>query len=516
MTKHQPTIGLEIHVELKTKTKMFCQCLNDPGVPTSVGIPTAVGKKKANNNICPICTGQPGVLPVINKIGVDMVIKVGLALNCQITEKSWFERKNYFYPDLPKGYQISQYEAPLCKDGYLEINNLPSHQNIGGEGKKIKIQRVHLEEDTGKLFHSTSLAIADNKKKERGDYSLVDFNRAGVPLMELVTQPDITSAEEARKFAQELQLIFRYLGISDADMEKGMMRVEPNVSLDMGTKVEIKNLNSFKAVERGIAYEIKRQKEILESGEKVVHETRGWNEKKQKTFLQRIKETSEDYRYFPEPDLPPLTILKRQIDDLRAEIPELPMQRRKRFAKEYKIPEDAVETLTTYKNLGDFFEATVSELKGWLKSGKIKTDIDKLIKLSTNYIITEFPKFVPTTGEIRITPENFAELIYLTFIGEISSSGAQEILKEMFRTGGDPSQIIDKKQLKQVSNKADLEKIVEKVIKNNPKAIGDYKKGKETAIQFLIGQIMRETKGSANPKVVGDILKNKLKQEVFN
>lgn len=491
--EYTPTIGLEIHVELKTHTKMFCQCLNNPL------------EKKANNNICPICTAQPGVLPVINKIGVDMVIKAGLALNCQITEKTWFERKNYFYPDLPKGYQISQYEAPIARNGELKL------KIKNEEPKIIRIQRIHLEEDTGKLLHSTSLAIADNKKKERGNYSLVDFNRAGVPLMELVTQPDITSAEEARKFAQELQLIFRYLGISDADMEKGMMRVEPNVSLDMGTKVEIKNLNSFKAVERGIAYEIKRQKEILESGEKVVHETRGWNEKKQKTFSQRAKETSEDYRYFPEPDLPPLIILKTQIDELRAEIPELPTQRRRRFAKEYKISEDAVETLTTYKNLGDFFEATVSELKGWLKSGKIKTDIDKLIKLSTNYIITEFPKFVPTTGEIRITPENFAELIYLTFIGEISSSGAQEILKEMFRTGGDPSQIIDKKQLKQVSNKADLEKIVEEVIKNNPKAIGDYKKGKETAIQFLIGQIMRETKGSANPKLVGSILKKKLK-----
>jgi len=493
MAKYQPTIGLEIHVELKTKTKMFCQCFND------------ALEKEANVNICPVCTGQPGVLPVINQEAIDMVIKSGLALNCQIAEKTWFERKNYFYPDLPKGYQISQYKAPIARNGELKLK-------IKNEKFKIvRIQRVHLEEDTGKLLHGASLAITNGRKKEREDYSLVDFNRAGVPLMELVTQPDITSAEEARKFAQELRLIFRYLGISDADMEKGMMRVEPNVSLDMGTKVEIKNLNSFKAVERGIAYEIKRQKELLQSGEKVVHETRGWNEKKQKTFLQRTKETSEDYRYFPEPDLPPLTILKKQIDELRVEIPELPIQRRRRFIKEYKISEDAVETLTTYKNLGDFFEATVSELRAWLKSGKIKTDIDRLIKLSTNYIITEFPKFIPTTEEIRVTPENFAELIYLTFIGEISSSGAQEVLKEIFRTGGDPSQIIDKKQLRQVSSKADLEKIVEKVIKNNPKAIGDYKKGKETALQFLVGQVMRQTRGSANPKVVGKMLKNKLK-----
>lgn len=484
MAGYQPTIGLEIHVELKTKTKMFCQCLNDPL------------EKKANNNICPICTGQPGVLPVINREAVDMVIKAGLALNCQIAEKTWFERKNYFYPDLPKGYQISQYEAPICKDGKL---------------RDVKIQRIHLEEDAGKLLHSTSLPVTNGKKKEKEDYSLVDFNRAGIPLVELVTQPDIHSAEQARKFAQELQLIFRYLGISDADMEKGQMRVEPNISLGMGTKVEIKNLNSFKAMERGIAYEIKRQKEILESGDKVVHETRGWNETKQKTFSQRTKEVAEDYRYFVEPDLPPLEISKKDVGEIGKEIPELPQSRRARFKKEYQIPDSAVETLTTYKNLGDFFEQAVSELKAWLKSGRIKTNLDRLIKLSANYIITEFPKFIPTTGEIRISPENFAELIYLTFIGEISSSGAQEVLKEIFRTGGDPSQIIEKKSLKQVSKEKDLEDIVKKIIKNNPQAIKDYKKGKDTALQFLIGQIMRETRGSANPKIVGKMLKKKLK-----
>jgi len=470
MKKHQPTIGLEIHAELKTKTKMFCDCLNDSL------------EKKANKNICPICTGQPGVLPVINKKAIDMVIKTGLALDCQIAKKTWFERKNYFYPDLPKGYQISQYEAPICEKGKL---------------KDVRITRIHLEEDAGKLIH-------------KGNDSLVDFNRAGVPLMELVTEPDITSAEQAKKFAQELQLILRYLGVSDADMEKGQMRVEANISLDKGTKVEIKNLNSFKAVERAIKYEIERQKDVLRGNEKIIHETRGWNEIKQKTFSQRTKETSEDYRYFPEPDLPPLEISKKDIEKIRAEIPELPQARQERFKKEYKIPQSNIETLTVYKNLGDFFEASISELHAWLKSNRIKTNIQPLIKLTANYIITEFPKFIGK--EIKITPENFAELIYLIFVGEISSSGAQEVLKEMFKTGTDPSQIIESKGLKQVSREEDLEEIVEKIIKNNPQPVKDYKKGKETALQFLVGQAMKESKGRANPKVANKLLKKKLRK----
>jgi aspartyl-tRNA(Asn)/glutamyl-tRNA(Gln) amidotransferase subunit B len=465
---------------------MFCDCLNEPL------------KKEPNVNICPVCTAQPGVLPVINKEAVEMVIKTGLALNCKITSKTWFERKNYFYPDLPKGYQISQYEAPICKNGKLA---------------EIRIQRVHLEEDTGKLLHDRGDLPAG-----RQGHSLVDFNRAGIPLMELVTEPDIQSANEARKFAQELQIIFRYLGISDADMEKGQMRVEANVSLNKGTKAEVKNLNSFKAVERAIDYEIKRQREILESDEKVIHETRGWSETKQKTFSQRTKETSEDYRYFPEPDLPPLQIFPKNIKMIKAEIPELPASRRKRFKKEYKIPEPAIETLTTYKYLGDFFEEAVSELRAWLKSGKtclpvgkVKTDIQPLIKLSANYIITEFPKYITGGKDVKFTPENFAELIYLIFIGEISSSGAQEVLKEMFRTGADPSQIIEKKEIRQVSQEKDLEEIVEKIIKNNPAAARDYKKGKENSLQFLIGQVMRESKGRANPQVVEKILRKKLK-----
>jgi aspartyl-tRNA(Asn)/glutamyl-tRNA(Gln) amidotransferase subunit B len=490
MASYKPTIGLEIHVELKTKTKMFCDCLNDPL------------EKNPNENICPVCTAQPGSLPVINRAAVESVIKAGLALNCQINKKSWFERKNYFYPDLPKGYQISQYEAPLCKEGYLEI-----------DGKKVKIRRIHLEEDTGKLVHSVRTSSTPGVVAIDTSYSLVDYNRAGVPLMELVTEPDIISAAEAKKFAEELQLIFRYLGISDADMEKGQMRVEANISLDMGTKVEVKNLNSFKSVEKAIEYELERQKGVLEGRGEVIHETRGWNDAKQETFSQRTKETSDDYRYFPEPDLPPMSFSADEIEKLGDMVSELPAARRKRFKEEYPdIGGLAVDILVIFKNLGDFFECAASELRAWFEAGRIKTDLEKIIKLSANYIITEFPKYVPTTGEIKITPENFAELIYLTFIGEISSSGAQEVLREMFINGSDPSQIIESKNLKQMSDESELEKTAELAIKNNPQAVEDYEKGKETAMQFLVGQVMRETKGKANPKVAADLIRKVLKK----
>jgi len=475
--KYEPTIGLEIHVELKTKTKMFCSCLNDPL------------EKGPNVNICPICTAQPGSMPVINEEAVHDVIKAGLALNCKINEKTWFERKNYFYPDLPKGYQITQFESPLCLEGKLD---------------DIRIRRIHLEEDVGKSIH------------DKGDYSLVDYNRAGVPLMELVTEPDIRSAEQAKKFAQDLQLVFRYLGISDADMEKGQMRVEANISLNMGTKVEVKNLNSFRSAEKAIEYEIIRQQAVLEEDlptgrqAEIIHETRGWNDAKGETFSQRIKETSDDYRYFPEPDLPPMNFSKEDIEKLKQEIPELPFARKERFIEEYKLTEQSVDVLVSFKYLAEFFEEAVSELEAWLEAGKIKTNIDRLIVLSANYIITEFPKFVPTTGEIKITPENFAELIYMTFIGDISSSGTQEVLKEMFMTGGDPSQIVESKNLKQMTDTGEMDTIIDKVIKNNPQPVEDYKKGKGTALQFLIGLAMKESKGKANPNIAGEIIKKKL------
>jgi len=476
--EYKSTIGLEIHVELKTKSKMFCSCKNDPD------------EKRANYNICPICTAQPGTLPAINKEAVRKTIKTGLALNCNIPEISKFDRKNYFYPDLPKGYQISQYDKPFCKQGFLEINN-----------KKVRITRVHLEEDTGRLVHEKAS-------------SLVDFNRAGIPLMEMVTEPDLTTAKEARKFAEELKLILKYLGVSDADMEKAQLRVEVNISLSkdkkMGTKVEIKNLNSFKAVEQAIDYEIERQAEVLDKGKKVVQETRGWNEKKGITISQREKEEAHDYRYFPEPDLPTLHLDKKFIQDIQAEIPELPGAKRIRLAYEYNLDEKTIEIFTSNKDLGEYFEKVMSELSNWLK----QADYQKLVKLAVNYITTDFwslfGKASITELESRITPENFAELITLIYKGEISSKIAKQVLKEMFETKADPSHIIEEKDLTQLTDAGEIEDIIKEVISKNPKAVEDYRKGKQNALQFLAGQVMAATRGRAKPETLQHLLKKEL------
>jgi len=482
--KDKVVIGLEIHSELKTQSKMFCDCLNNPEA------------EEPNINICPICMGHPGTLPVINQKAVELVIKTGLALNCQIPDFAKFDRKNYFYPDLPKGYQISQYDLPLVNKGHLEIN-----------GKKIGITRIHLEEDAGKLIHI-----------QGAKYSLVDFNRAGLPLMELVTEPDITSGQEARKFCEELQLIIRYLDVSEANMEKGQMRCEVNVSLrsakgKMGTKVEIKNLNSFRVVEKSIDYEIKRQSKVLDSGEKVIQETRGWDEKKQKTFSQRIKEESKDYRYFPEPDLPPLNNLTKISSKLSVGLPELPQPKRKRFEEEYNLPIDDINILVNSKGLSDYFEQVISELNTWLKIKSI-SDKQPLIKLTVNYVLTELQKLLSSTKtkikNCKISSENFAEFITLIHQKEISSSAAQSVLKEMFETSADPSHIIETKNLKQVNDKDTLTGIVKQVIKDNSKPVDDFKLGKENALQFLVGKVMANSKGQANPEVVKEILKKEI------
>jgi len=482
--KDKVVIGLEIHSELKTQSKMFCDCLNNPEA------------EEPNINICPICMGHPGTLPVINQKAVELVIKTGLALNCQIPDFAKFDRKNYFYPDLPKGYQISQYDLPLVNKGHLEIN-----------GKKIGITRIHLEEDAGKLIHI-----------QGAKYSLVDFNRAGLPLMELVTEPDITSGQEARKFCEELQLIIRYLDVSEANMERGQMRCEVNVSLrsakgKMGTKVEIKNLNSFRVVEKSIDYEIKRQSKVLDSGEKVIQETRGWDEKKQKTFSQRIKEESKDYRYFPEPDLPPLNNLTKISSKLSVGLPELPQPKRKRFEEEYNLPIDDINILVNSKGLSDYFEQVISELNTWLKIKSI-SDKQPLIKLTVNYVLTELQKLLSSTKtkikNCKISSENFAEFITLIHQKEISSSAAQSVLKEMFETSADPSHIIETKNLKQVNDKDTLTGIVKQVIKDNSKPVDDFKLGKENALQFLVGKVMANSKGQANPEVVKEILKKEI------
>ena len=479
MTNYSPTIGLEIHIELKTKTKMFCGCLND------------ADEKHPNINVCPICLAHPGVLPVINKKAVESVLKLGLALNSKIPEISKFDRKNYFYPDLPKGYQISQYDKPLV---------------VGGKLNGVKITRIHLEEDTGRLTHS---------HRQKSSYSLVDFNRAGIPLMELVTEPDIKSGEEAVKFAKELQLILRYLEISDADMEKGQMRVEVNISIsdkrqgtsdkELGTKVEIKNLNSFRAVEESIDYEIKRQPEILDKGEEIKQETRGWDDIKKRTVSQRLKEESHDYRYFPEPDLPPLDLTKFNLEKLKVSIPELPAQKRARFIKEYGLLANQTEILIEDRGLAQYFEESASELRTKLPIPDYQ--------LLFNYFSSDTRGLMNeqkiTVRELNITPENFADLIVLLSKGEISSRSAKDILKEMFLTGLDPRQIIRDKGLTKLSDNTIIEQIVGETIKENPKAVEDYKKGKENALQFLIGQAMAKSKGRGNPEIFRKLFKDK-------
>jgi len=485
---YKPTIGLEIHVELKTNSKMFCSCKNDPD------------EKRPNFNICPVCAAQPGSLPVANEEAIKKVIKTGLALNCKIAEDSKFDRKNYFYPDLPKGYQISQYDMPLCQNGFLKIGQ-----------KKIGITRIHLEEDTGKLLHS-----------EGENYSLVDLNRAGIPLMELVTEPDITSGQEARKFAQELQLILRYLGVSNADMEKGLMRVEVNISLSknrkFGTKVEIKNLNSFRSVEKAVNFEIERQQKILEERNKIVQETRGWHDKKEITFSQREKESAHDYRYFPEPDLPLLHFNKKFIDEIKNKITELPNQKRQRFAEEYGLDQNVIEIFTANKDLSEYFEKSSSELRAWIKAENEKSpkesEFRKAVKILSNYLISDVcgllgnEQFVET--KFKITPENFSEFIKMIYQEEISSKIAKMVLRNMFHTGSDPSSIIDSNDWGKMKDEKEMEKIISEVVFKNPKAVSDYKSGKQNALQFLSGQVMGATRGTADPEKVQELLKKTL------
>ncbi len=511
-----PTIGLEIHAELKTATKMFCNSKNDPD------------EKRPNVNICPVCMAHPGTLPVINKEAVRHILRIGKALGGAIADFTEFDRKNYFYPDIPKGYQISQYEYPLVKGGFLQIpifstqsedkNSqflISNSPNKNSKFKKIAITRVHLEEDTARSQHDKG-----------DDASFVDFNRAGVPLMELVTEPVISSAKEAGAFARELQLLLRYLGASEANMEKGELRVEANVSLlphnfqfpisnspnkipnpkfqipqKLGTKVEIKNINSFRAVERAIEYEIKRQSEALENGEKIRQETRGWNDAKQETFSQRVKEGAADYRYFPEPDLPKLKI--SEIEDFKnLQIPELPWEKRARYKKEYGIKDEDIESFVVNDTFAFFFEDVVVELDG----------AKEKIKLASNYITSDIAGLIVKSGEsFEMNPSAFARLITMVAENEVSSRGAKDILAEMFRKGGDPKEIAERKGLLQRSDAGELDALVDKIIKENVTEAEGYKKGKQNLLQFLIGQAMKESRGSANPQVLKKLFESKLK-----
>lgn len=501
---YKTTIGLEIHFESKTKSKMFCACPNEANNSL---------EEKPNTNVCPICMGHPGTLPVINEEAINKIIMTGLALNCQIAAQSKFDRKNYFYPDLPKGYQISQFDMPFCTKGFLEI------KLDGGQKKRIGITRIHMEEDTGKLLHTSDGA------------SLVDFNRSGVPLMELVTEPDISNAEEAKKFCQDLQLILKYLDVSNADMEKGQMRCEVNISLnkdgdkELGTKVEIKNLNSFKAVEKSIEYEIKRQSKLLDENEPIVQETRGWHDDKQITISQRSKENAHEYRYFPEPDLPLINISIKKIKEIESETPQLPAQKAARFESEYKLLPKEVEFFIKDMAFADYFEKTVSELVCWKEDTTRKDVTDKtfvdLVKLVANYMITDLQSLLKAEGknketysseylEGKITPENFAELMCLISSKEISSKIAKIVLMEMFATQNDPSLIIEKKGLSQIGDDSEIKKIIDDVLAKNEKAVSDYKAGKQNSFAFLIGQIMAESRGKANPQRAAELLKAKI------
>ena len=470
MPEYEPVIGMECHAELLTNSKMFCGCVNEFG-----GEP--------NTRCCPVCMGMPGSLPVMNRTAVEHVIRTALALNCRINPHAKFDRKNYYYPDLPKGYQISEYDIPIGESGWLDIE-------VNGESKRIHIRRVHLEEDTGKLSHI-----------EGCNESIVDLNRSGVPLMEIVTEfpPDIHSADEGRAYLQKLRAILTFIGVCDGKMEQGSLRCEPNVSIrpvgsdTFGTKTEIKNLNSFRAVHRGIDYECQRQAETLERGEKIMQETRGWSEAKQATYSQRSKEGAEEYRYFPEPDLVPLHITDDWIESIRVTLPELPDARYKRFQSEYGLsPYDAGVLIET-RALADYFEEAA---KG---SGDAKT--------AANWIMGDLAKLLNAdsreVSDSPVTPNNLGTMIQRINDGTISGKIAKALIEEMYATGGEPDAIIEEKGWKTIKDSGAILALVHKVIEENPKVVSEIKdKGLVQKKGFLVGQVMKQSQGKADPQEV--------------
>ena len=514
---YEIVIGLEVHVQLKTKSKMFCGC------KTTFG-------SRPNTQVCPVCLGLPGVLPVINKQAFDYALKAALALNCRISDFTKFDRKNYFYPDLPKNYQISQYDIPLAKDGYLDIQ-------INAQPKRINLTRVHLEEDAGKLVHpeasETSCVMGqasethDAQRTMHNVYSLVDFNRTGVPLLEIVSEPEINSPEEAHVYLTALKEIMQYLGISDCDMEKGSLRCDANLSIrprpgvgakELGVKVEIKNINSFKFVRLALEYEARRQAEILKQSGRIIQETRGWDEHAEETRPMRSKEEAHDYRYFPEPDLEPIRIDAAWLNEIKKKLPELPQVRRERFTKEYQLPEYDAGVLTQEKALADYFEEC---LKVYPQPKSI-----------SNWIMGEILRYLKEAGitiqEFPVPPARLVELIELFDKKEISSSAAKDVFKEMIKSTPCPApatvgrdgteqtaktaaDIINEKGLRQVNDESVLTGIINRVIEDNPKMAADYRGGKESALMALVGQVMRASQGKANPQKVKEILISFLK-----
>jgi aspartyl-tRNA(Asn)/glutamyl-tRNA(Gln) amidotransferase subunit B len=479
-TEFEIVIGLEVHTQLLTHSKMFCRCdahyADDP----------------PNSHVCPVCMGMPGVLPVINQQAVAYTIMTGLALHCEIPELSKFDRKNYFYPDLPKGYQISQYDLPFCRNGWLEIL-------VDGQTKRIGVTRAHLEEDTGRLLH----------RAEGGEsYSLVDLNRAGIPLLEIVSEPDMRTPEEARLYMQKLRSILVYLGVSSGRMEEGSLRCDANVSVrprgqeKFGTKTEIKNMNSFRAVQRALEYEAARQMQVIREGGRIVQETRGWVEAKGITVSQRTKEEANDYRYFPEPDLPPVILQRDWIADIQTHMPELPDARRERFMQKYGLSAYDATVLTDERAQADYFEATVLAIT--------TGDLPTKAKSAANWIAGDLARLLNAAGQdittCKITPEGLAGLLNALDAGTISGKQAKEILERSFETGEQPAAIIAREGIAQVSDLGALEAVAREIIAANPKAVEDYHKGKTNAVQFLVGQIMRQTKGSAKTDVIQPIL----------
>jgi aspartyl-tRNA(Asn)/glutamyl-tRNA(Gln) amidotransferase subunit B len=471
---YEAVIGIEVHAQLLTESKMFCRCSAD------------YAAAEPNTHVCPVCLGMPGVLPVINEKAVEYTVMTALALHCQIPEFSKFDRKNYFYPDLPKGYQISQYDLPLSRDGWLEIG-------VGGQTRLIGIERVHLEEDTAKLVHLDS-------------HSLVDFNRAGVPLMEIVSRPDIRTPEEARQYLAKLHTILRYLGVNSGNMEEGAMRCEANISMRpkgtsaLGTKVEVKNLNSFHSVRLALEYEIERQANTLEMGGRIEQVTMGWDEARGVTVVQRSKEHAHDYRYFPEPDLPPLVLSREWVEEIRARLPELPDARRVRFMEQYGLSRYDAGVLTAERAVADYFESCAQAYSD--------------AKTVTNWITGELFRLLKAIDAgieaVKITPDALAELLTLVEKGTISISIAKDVFAEMFETGHPASQIVKEKGLVQISDGEELSRVVKQVIAENPGPVAEYRSGKEAVLRFLIGQVMKATRGKANPRLVNELLKEKL------
>jgi len=474
---YEAVIGLEVHAELLTRSKMFCGCRV-----------VAADEAAPNSTVCPVCSGMPGTLPVINRQAIVYTIMTGLALNCAVAEFSVFARKSYFYPDLPKGYQISQYELPLCRDGWLEIDV------ESGARKRIGIRRVHLEEDTGKLVHVSGA-------------SRVDLNRSGVPLIEIVSEPDMRSAREVAAYARKLRAILRYLGVNSGDMEKGVIRFEPNISIrqagsaQFGTRTELKNLNSFRALVRGTEFELDRQQRLLERGETVRQETRGWDEARGATVAQRSKEYAEDYRYFPEPDLPPLFIDRAWVDEIRASLPELPDAKQARFVREYGLGSEDALRLTEERAVADYFEDAVRA-----KPGRAR--------VIANWILSDLFRLLNDSGKgiesVRVTPTGLAELIGLIDSGAITANTGKRVLADMFESGGSARSVVERNGLAQISDAGLLEEIVQKVIEANPAEVEKYRAGKETVLGWLVGQVMKETRGTGNPNVVRVILMRRL------